>query len=337
MQPLPKHVTTEERVWIEIAFALRSKARTTQRDYERDLRRFLRWGGGYLPLSDDGARFLLSTTHHTIELYHEWLKKQPGTRPRDARAGALYVMPCLAHSSIERYIVSLARTFQRLVRTGLMDKNPVNLGDLELTSGKKDRKRPTEYISDVDVIKIFNAIEREPNSIVRQRDRAFLEILFGGGLRLKEVVNLKVGNFTQKITPDGALNGVWIVSPKGKIDRFQPLPAHSIEAIQAYLTTRRVYVDIKPETPLIGSRGGLKGGLTENALYLRFKKLTEHAGLVNVSPHSARRTAISNIYYESKDLRIAQIFAGHKSIATTQEYLQTDATDIAKVLSRMSR
>lgn len=312
--------TPEQRTWIEIAFATRTRAPSTKREYERDLRRFLRWGGGYSMLSDDGARFILSATYHTIELYHEWLKKQPGTQPRSCVAGEQYIAARLANSSIERYLASLSRIYARLARVGLIDKNPVCLADLELDSPHKGRKRPREYILPQGVEALFEVCEQVEPKTLQLRDKAFLEILFGAGLRLQEISNLKVQNFAPMITNDGLVKGLWIISPKGRVDRHQPIPDNVAVAIEQYLEHRRKIVRVEPHHKLLGGKRG-RGDLTLNSLYLRFKALAAMAGIPQASPHSARHTAISNLYKHTKDIVVAQQFAGHKDVSTTIQYL----------------
>lgn len=321
----------EQRTWIEIAFALRMKARSTKREYERDLKRFLRWGGGYVLFSDDGARFLLATNYHTIEAYHEWLKRQPGVQPRSCVAGDTYKIPPLANSSIERYLSSLSKIFGRLARVGLIDKNPICLSDLELESPNKNRRRAREYISKQQVDSLFAACETIESEILRLRDIAFLEILFGGGLRLQEISNLKVSNLSSMVAPCGTIKGVWIVSPKGKIDRYQPLPDRVLEAIERYLAYRKSITKVSLSDQLLGGKRG-SASLTLNSLYLRFKTIAKMAGIPHASPHSARHTAISNLYTATKDIALVQKFAGHKDVTTTMQYLHLQDDPVARAM-----
>ena len=318
-------------VWTEIDKAIGKLAKATQSTYRKDFERFLRWGGHEF-YSQEGARWIVKCDSCVVEAYHEWLKSLPGdpTR-RDLKAGDVVVVEGLASSTICRYLSSLTRIFNRLAHKGVIDKNPVSLKELAPECAGRRMKRPTEYLSKEEVKAIFDLTLG--SEVIALRDKAYLSILFGGGLRLKECVSLKVEDFTQigemGTTP---CMGLRIKASKGKPDDYAPLPMWAVRHIEEYLKYRSRIGNISPQDPLLSAYATGTKAWTPNGAYRRFKTFARMIGKPNAHPHSARKSAITSFYDSTKDIILTQTYARHTSISTTQRYIATTKGKVSAAL-----
>jgi len=166
-----------------------------------------------------------------------------------------------------------------------------------------------------EVIKLIEAPSEK--TIFGIRDRAILEVLYGTGIRVRELVNLNIGNidFTEKIIK---------VFGKGSKERILPLSNPSIRAIQEYLENRNLFnknkfTKINNEVALFLNRFGDR--LTERSIRRIIIKYMKIAGLnKKISPHVLRHSFATHLLGGGADLRSVQELLGHESLSTTQIY-----------------
>jgi integrase/recombinase XerC len=161
------------------------------------------------------------------------------------------------------------------------------------------------------------------------RDRAIVELLYGSGLRLSELLGLDLR--------PGRADAGWIDLPdatahlfgKGSKRRSVPIGRAAVDALSAWLARRERLVAGDEVALFVGRRGTRLGA---NALRDRLKRLAIRAGVPShVHPHMLRHSFASHLLQSSGDLRAVQELLGHANIATTQVYTRLDFQHLAKV------
>lgn len=209
-----------------------------------------------------------------------------------------------------RIVSSLHSFFRFLVMSGERDDNPSEL--LQLPSIPKHL--PT--------VLTVEEIERIEQSIdlsqpLGHRNLAIIETLYGSGLRVSELINLKLSNIYFDL-------GYMRVDGKGSKQRLVPLSPVSVEKIHLWLQCRNEMV-IKPhhEDYLFLNRRGTQ--LTRVMIFTIIKQLAEAAGISKtISPHTFRHSFATHLLEGGASLRAIQQMLGHESIITTQIYTHLD-------------
>ena len=167
------------------------------------------------------------------------------------------------------------------------------------------------------------------DAALRARDHAMVELLYGCGLRVGELVGLDVR------AGDGAAGWVDVddasahVLGKGRKRRSVPVGAPALQALQAWLAQRPALAR-GDEPALFVSRRGTR--LTDSQVRSRLKAMALQAGLpTHVHPHMLRHSFASHLLQSSGDLRAVQELLGHANISTTQVYTKLDFQHLAKV------
>jgi integrase/recombinase XerD len=211
-----------------------------------------------------------------------------------------------APSSIARRAAA-ARTFYRhLIALGLRDDNPA--ADVDLP---RRRRRLPRSLSLGQVERLIEAANgTTPRSL---RDRALIELLYGGGLRVGEAVALRRGD----VDLDTRL--VRCVG-KGDKERVVPLGAQAVEALRRYLARGRPYLDRRHRPEIFLNAQG--GALTRAGAFLIVRRLAAKAGLdpERVHPHLLRHSFATHLLEGGADLRSVQEMLGHADLGTTEIY-----------------
>jgi integrase/recombinase XerD len=150
------------------------------------------------------------------------------------------------------------------------------------------------------------------------RNKAILETLYSCGLRVTELVNLRISCLHLDI-------GFVRVIGKGDKERLVPIGSDAIKYINIYKNNIRTHISIKPgqEDYLFLNRRGSK--LTRVMIFLMLKALAKKAGIVkNISPHTFRHSFATHLVEGGADLRAVQEMLGHESITTTEIYTHLD-------------
>ncbi|MEC9484322.1 MAG: site-specific tyrosine recombinase XerD [Candidatus Izemoplasma sp.] len=224
-----------------------------------------------------------------------------------------------AASSIARKI-SAIRSFHRfLLQEKEVDEN-VAFG---IHLPKKDKKLPTVLsIKEIDALMVAS----EGDNPLEQRNRAMLELLYGSGLRVSELLNLSLN--------DLHINTGFIdIIGKGNKERIVPLGEESAYALKRYLEDGRQSLKKHHEPALfINSRGNK---LSRVGLYKVIKTLTKKAGIMkDVSPHTLRHSFASHLLENGVDLRYVQELLGHEDVSTTQIYTHINKNQLKDVYDR---
>ena len=239
-----------------------------------------------------------SASHEDVTEFIERLRK--GKEP--ARAP-------LRPSSVARMLVSIRSLYKFLTREGRVERDPT----AKVGIPRRVRSLPKAIPLD-DVERLLAA---PPPEGLGRRDRAILETLYGGGLRISELVDLDVDDL------DLDERSILVRSGKGSKSRRVPIGRAARKALADYLTqTRPELLERAPRSPggalFLNARGGR---LSRQGCW---KLLKQHARSVDmedrVSPHTLRHSFATHMLDGGADIRVVQELLGHASLATTQVY-----------------
>jgi integrase/recombinase XerD len=212
--------------------------------------------------------------------------------------------------SAQRKASSFRSFLKFLVRNGTR----LNI-DLPSTGGFKSGKRLPKALDHVVVGEMLAA---EQDKKLSPRNRAILELLYGAGLRVSELVSLE----THQI--DFENSSLRVIGKRNKT-RLVPIPRETLEVIRDYMRVHRPILAKKPIANVFLSERGAK--LSRQAVYSVVADAAKIAGVANgIGPHTMRHTYAVHLLKGGADLRAVQELLGHESVATTQVYteLQTD-------------
>lgn len=220
-----------------------------------------------------------------------------------------------------RIISGLKGFFDYLVFEDYRTDNPTDL----IESPKIGRKLPdTLSLNEID--KIINTIDL--SSPQGERNRAMVETLYGCGLRVSELLDLKLSDLYFK-------EGYILVTGKGDKQRFVPIAPLTQKYINIYKDQVRVHQEAKPEfldTLFLNRRGAR---LTRAMVFTIIKNLAKEAGVKkSISPHTFRHSFASHLLKNGADLRAIQQMLGHESITTTEIYMHVDRSQLADVMEK---
>ncbi len=212
----------------------------------------------------------------------------------------------LSMRSIARNLSAVKMFYRFLVSDGKIEGNPARL----LSSPKLPRRLP-DVLSAEEVERLLS--QPDPDTIRGRRDRAMVELLYATGLRVSELVNLKMANVNLEA---GYLRTVG----KGSKERMVPVGAKAIEALKQYLIQGRAsFLKQKNSSYLFLNPRGKS--LTRQGFWKTIKRYGLLAGIrKKITPHSVRHSFASHLLERGADLRSVQIMLGHSDISTTQIY-----------------
>lgn len=223
-----------------------------------------------------------------------------------------------AHSQA-RIISGIKAFFKYLLIEKRIDGDPTTLID----APKLGRKLPdTLDLHEID--KILAAIDH--SKLEGARNRAILEVLYSSGLRVSELINLKLSNLFLD-------TGFLRVIGKGNKERLVPVGGEAIRYLKIYIDEVRVHQKIKPgeEDIVFLNRNGKR--LTRVMIFTIIKDLTLRAGIKKkVSPHTFRHSFATHLIEGGADLRAVQEMLGHESITTTEIYTHLDKGYLKQVI-----
>lgn len=160
------------------------------------------------------------------------------------------------------------------------------------------------------------------------RNKAMLEMLYSCGLRVSELVNLKISQLYFDV-------GFIRVLGKGDKERLVPVGSSAVKYVNIYLKNIRVHIPVKPgnEDVVFLNRRGSK--LTRVMIFLIIKELTKKAGIKKtISPHTFRHSFATHLVEGGANLRAVQEMLGHENITTTQIYTHLDREFLRKTLEQ---
>ena len=220
-----------------------------------------------------------------------------------------------------RIISGLRNFFDFLIFEKYRTTNPLDL----IESPRIGRKLPdTLNIEDID--RLISAVDlSKPEG---ERNRAILETLYSCGLRVSELVNLKISDLYFE-------EGFIKVTGKGNKERFVPINNRTKKYIHIYRNEIRCHhkIDNASSDILFLNRRGRQ--LTRAMIFTIIKQLGEKIGLKkSISPHTFRHSFATHLLENGADLRAIQMMLGHESITTTEVYMHVDRTHLSDVLNK---
>jgi integrase/recombinase XerD len=212
----------------------------------------------------------------------------------------------LQSRTIARHIVSLRQLFLHLQRDGVVSSNPTE----HLESPRAWKVLP-KYLSQSEVETLLEAPEE--GTPLGMRDRAILEMLYGSGLRVSELISLRAADVNLEV---GTVRTVG----KGNKQRIVPLGKHGIAAVERYAASSRGLLLRSRQVPwLFVNRRGSR--LTRQSIWLLLARYGKQKGLrKRITPHLLRHTFATHLLARGADLRSLQMMLGHADISTTQVY-----------------
>jgi len=265
----------------------------------------------HLWLEDGLSKNTLTSYRQDLSAFAEWLQKTENRDLHQARQADIqqYLAVRFPHSkprSIIRLIATLRRFYRYALRESQVEVDPT----LQIDSPKLPRSLP-KSLNEEEVEALLDAPDLgQPLGL---RDRAMLELLYACGLRVSELVGLKV-------TEIGLQEGVIRVTGKGSKTRLVPMGEEALEWIGRYLKEARPDILQKrlSDSLFVTQRGE---AMTRQAFWYLIKRYALQAGIRKpISPHVLRHAFATHLLNHGADLRVVQMLLGHADISTTQIY-----------------
>lgn len=245
-----------------------------------------------------------------------------GERPVD-QLDYLFIRRYLAHlkgknyskSSVARKLACIRSFFKFLVREEVIKVNPA----AGVSTPKREKKLP-DFLEVGEVDRLIESVSG--NSLPQKRDRALMEILYGSGLRVSELVGIDV--------PDlDILGGVLRVRGKGKKERIVPIGKKAQESMENYMDKRPEGKGNAKEALFLNNR---LTRLTDRSVRRILLKYAKRIGLSKgVFPHMLRHSFATHLLDRGADLRSVQELLGHESLSTTQIYTHVTTKRLKEV------
>lgn len=225
----------------------------------------------------------------------------------------------LSARSQARLITSLKTFFKFLVFDEALKVDPTEL----LDSPKIGRKLP-EYLTDSEIDKMIDHVDRSTPE--GERNRAILEVLYGCGLRVSELIGLRQSDIFPK-------EGFLRVIGKGDKERLVPIHPYALEALELYIDSIRVHIEVQrgEEDIVFLSKRGKR--MARSTVFTFIQQLAEKAGIrKKIGPHTFRHSFATALVNNGADLRVVQQLLGHESITTTEIYTHLNDTELRKAI-----
>lgn len=221
--------------------------------------------------------------------------------------------------SQSRIISSIRSFYKFLILENIIENNPSTL----LETPKTGKKLP-EFLSIDEVNKLVLEIDRSKKE--GERNLAILEVLYGCGLRVSELIELKLSEIYWK-------EGFIRIIGKGNKERLVPLGKIASKHLKIYISEVRVHQNINEEfnDHVFINKNGNK--ISRIMIFKIIKSLTAKAGIKkNISPHTLRHSFATHLVEGGADLRAVQEMLGHQSITTTEIYTHLDRSYLKQTI-----
>ncbi|MNK48698.1 Tyrosine recombinase XerD [compost metagenome] len=225
----------------------------------------------------------------------------------------------ISERSQARSVSSIKAFFKFLLEEEYRADNPASL-----LEGPKLGLYLPDTLSIEDIDRIIEHIDKKTD--MGKRNQCILEVLYGCGLRVSELVDLKISNINFK-------ENFIIVEGKGDKTRLVPLAKSTAEYILEYITTVRVNAKVNKKFEdilFLNSRGT---NMSRVIVFIIIKEMTQKAGInKSISPHTFRHSFATHLLQNGADLRFIQEMLGHSSITTTQIYTHLKTEELRDVI-----
>lgn len=225
----------------------------------------------------------------------------------------------ISERSQARWISSIKAFFKYLLEEEIREDNPATL-----LEGPKLGLYLPDTLSYEDVERVIKAIDLSTD--LGKRNYCIIEVLYGCGLRVSELIDLKISNINFK-------EGYLKVEGKGDKVRFVPLADYTADLIKDYINNVRSQYKINKKCEdfvFLNSRGS---SMSRVIVFIIIKELTEKAGInKKISPHTFRHSFATHLLQNGADLRYIQEMLGHSSISTTEIYTHLKTEELRDVI-----
>ena len=224
----------------------------------------------------------------------------------------------ISKQSIARKITAIKEFHKFLKKEDLADDNIA----LTIDKPKLDKKLPV-VLSEEEIAKMLDSIETK--TALGKRNKALMETLYATGLRVSELLNLKISNIH--------LNAKFIdVVGKGNKERMIPLGEVAIIALRDYIEHGRSELSKGSGDLLFYNYMG--GAISRQGFFKYVKKLAEDNGIIKeITPHTIRHSFATHLLQNGTDLRMVQELLGHEDISTTQIYTHIEKSHLKDMYS----
>ena len=269
----------------------------------------------YLKVEKGLARLSVTAYHRDLLQFAEHLEKSRRTLIKARRQDVREFLERLLVNevdgrSVARKLSALRHFYKYLLLDRMIDEDPT----LNIETPKQWKVLP-KALSREEASQVMKAARAEPDSKLAKalwaRDKAMMEILYAGGLRVSELVNLKLEDL--KLDMQFAL-----VRGKGDKDRIVPLGRPAVEAVSLYLSEGRGVLAGMKRSPNVFIVRGARS-LTRQRIWQLVQAAAKATGRP-ASPHMLRHSAATHMVEAGADLRTVQTILGHADISTTQVY-----------------
>ena len=256
-----------------------------------------------------------------ISAFINWIKENTKLKLKDIKEENInkyisYLFELnLKSSSVNRKISSIKSLYMFLVKKNILKNSPVN----EVISPKQEKYLPFSMSED-EVDKLLNS--PKPSNKIEKRDKAMIEMLYATGMRISELVNLKITDIdTQRC--------VVKVLGKGSKERLIPFGEAALESLNAYLSDRE---ESSSKEIFLSNR---RTKISRIAFWHRIKLYLSRENLKNsISPHTLRHAFATHLLNRGADLRSVQLLLGHSDLSTTQIYTHIAKQRLSDVLKK---
>jgi len=219
-----------------------------------------------------------------------------------------------------RSISALKSFFNYLLFEGESNSSPLN----DIESPKIENKLP-EVLTEDEIKRLISSVNLD--SEFGQRNKTIIEVLYGTGIRVSELIELKLSNIFFK-------ENILKVTGKGNKERFVPLGKIALIEIKKYLNNRdKLKINSKFSDILFLNRYGRQ--LTRSMIFKVINDSSKNAEIdKKISPHTLRHSYATHLLKNGADLRTIQLILGHESITTTEIYTHLDTFHLEDVLKK---
>ena len=293
-----------------------------ERKSPEEIDKFIRFLSGEKRYSDYTLRNYL----HAIRSFISWLdghKKQVRISEVDQSLARDYIIESQqirSKRTVRNHISALRSFYQFCQSRNYLNNNPFR----NLTLPKLEKKLPV-FLSQDELIQLLEAplkleISSPHAEMIRVRDRIIMELLYGGGLRVSEVVGLNHGDLD---LPKSLVR----ILGKGRKERVVPIPERTSSLLISF--RENFCLDASSSSPLFTSSKAQR--LTSRNVQLRLKKYLAFCQLPqDVTPHKLRHSFATHLLDNGADLRSVQELLGHSSLSTTQVYTHVSVGRLKK-------
>ena len=283
----------------------------------------------YLKVEKNASLHTISSYNKDISQFMEFLKARNLAHDINglANIGHTHIRTYLAQLQKRNYMKStrarklstLRNFFKYLIREGYLKNNPI----MNVSAPKRERRLPV-FLDKGKIIELLMAPKTE--TLLGMRDRAILETLYSGGLRVSELVGMNIRDID-------FIAEALKVRGKGKQERMVPIGNEAVTAIKRYLDERKDDKGNGESQVVFTNRFGTR--LSSRSVQRLVAKYMKQIALQeSISPHTLRHTFATHMLSAGANLRAVQELLGHKSISTTQIYTHITPERLKKVYDK---